>query len=258
MSDALLPALADVLDETLDDLRAEADPRRAVIAAYARMERALARLRPAARPVRGAGRVPAADLRRPRRQPPRHLALDGALRMGEVLGTRCGAGDEGGGDRGARGGARGAARGRDPGRAAAARGPGRAARAGRKLMRRAWRVGRAPRCCRRSASRSRSPSRRAAPRSRCTSGSSSCSGVALLAFIGARHGRLPAHALALRREPRRGRPRSVERPAALSRLEREVSMAGSAAFDLHFRLRPTVTALAAELLSSRRGHRSRR
>ena len=35
-------ALADVLDETLDDLRAERDPRRAVIAAYARMERALA------------------------------------------------------------------------------------------------------------------------------------------------------------------------------------------------------------------------
>ena len=42
MSDVLLPALADVLEETLDDLRAEADPRRAVIAAYARMERALA------------------------------------------------------------------------------------------------------------------------------------------------------------------------------------------------------------------------
>ena len=38
----LLPVLADVLDETLDDLRAETDPRRAVIAAYARMERALA------------------------------------------------------------------------------------------------------------------------------------------------------------------------------------------------------------------------
>jgi hypothetical protein len=35
-------ALADVLDETLDDLRAETDPRRAVIAAYERMERALA------------------------------------------------------------------------------------------------------------------------------------------------------------------------------------------------------------------------
>jgi hypothetical protein len=34
--------LAVVLDETLDDLRAETDPRRAVIAAYARMERVLA------------------------------------------------------------------------------------------------------------------------------------------------------------------------------------------------------------------------
>jgi len=35
-------ALADVLDETLDALRAERDPRRAVIAAYARLERVLA------------------------------------------------------------------------------------------------------------------------------------------------------------------------------------------------------------------------
>jgi Domain of unknown function (DUF4129) len=33
--------LADVLDETLDDLRTEADPRRAVVAAFARLERAL-------------------------------------------------------------------------------------------------------------------------------------------------------------------------------------------------------------------------
>ncbi len=41
MSESLLPALADVLEETLDDLRAETDPQRAVIAAYARMERAL-------------------------------------------------------------------------------------------------------------------------------------------------------------------------------------------------------------------------
>ena len=38
----LAAELALVLDETLDDLRAEADPRRAVIAAYARLERALA------------------------------------------------------------------------------------------------------------------------------------------------------------------------------------------------------------------------
>jgi MFS family permease len=39
---AIAARLADELDETLDDLRAEPDARRAVIAAYARMERALA------------------------------------------------------------------------------------------------------------------------------------------------------------------------------------------------------------------------
>jgi hypothetical protein len=40
--EALVEQLAVVLDETLDDLRAEADPRRAIIAAYARLERVLA------------------------------------------------------------------------------------------------------------------------------------------------------------------------------------------------------------------------
>ena len=39
---ALAAELADVLDDTLDDLRNEADPRRAIIAAYARLERVLA------------------------------------------------------------------------------------------------------------------------------------------------------------------------------------------------------------------------
>lgn len=40
--DAIAARLSDVLDDTLDDLRGERDPRRAVIAAYARMERSLA------------------------------------------------------------------------------------------------------------------------------------------------------------------------------------------------------------------------
>ena len=40
--EGLAEQLAAVLDETLDDLRAEADPRRAIIAAYARLERVLA------------------------------------------------------------------------------------------------------------------------------------------------------------------------------------------------------------------------
>jgi hypothetical protein len=39
--DALVDELAALLEDTLDDLRTEPDPRRAVIAAYARMERAL-------------------------------------------------------------------------------------------------------------------------------------------------------------------------------------------------------------------------
>ncbi len=40
--DSLAEDVAHVLEETLDDLRSEPDPRRAVIAAYARLERALA------------------------------------------------------------------------------------------------------------------------------------------------------------------------------------------------------------------------
>ena len=41
-SDALAHSLSSALDESLDDLRRESDPRRAVVAAYARMERVLA------------------------------------------------------------------------------------------------------------------------------------------------------------------------------------------------------------------------
>ncbi len=40
--DKVAEAIAEVLDDTLDDLRAEKDPRKAVIAAYARLERVLA------------------------------------------------------------------------------------------------------------------------------------------------------------------------------------------------------------------------
>jgi hypothetical protein len=54
-------ALDDVLAETLDDLRAEADPRRAVIGAYARLERALAAYglprKPAEAPLEYLGRT---------------------------------------------------------------------------------------------------------------------------------------------------------------------------------------------------------
>ena len=57
----LAVVLADVLDETLDDLRAETDPARAVIAAYARLERILAAhglpRRPAEAPQEYVGRI---------------------------------------------------------------------------------------------------------------------------------------------------------------------------------------------------------
>jgi hypothetical protein len=58
---ALAEALADVLAETLDELRAESDPRRAVIAAYARLERAVAAYglprRPSEAPLEYLGRM---------------------------------------------------------------------------------------------------------------------------------------------------------------------------------------------------------
>lgn len=54
-------ALAEILDDTLDDLRAEKDPRKAVIAAYSRMEKSLASFglprRPFEAPVEYLGRV---------------------------------------------------------------------------------------------------------------------------------------------------------------------------------------------------------
>ena len=56
----LAEELAAVLDDALDDLRAEADPRRAVIAAYARLERVLASSGIARRVCGDLGRVPRA------------------------------------------------------------------------------------------------------------------------------------------------------------------------------------------------------
>ena len=49
------------------------------------------------------------------------------------------------------------------------------------------------------------------------------------------------------REPRAARTTLPE----LARLEREVSLAGSTAFDLHYRLRPTLRRVAAHLLAAR-------
>ena len=48
-------------------------------------------------------------------------------------------------------------------------------------------------------------------------------------------------------------PRRVQRIPELERMEREVSLALQTAFDLHYRLRPRLRQIAAELLAVRRG-----
>ena len=77
-------------------------------------------------------------------------------------------------------------------------------------------------------------------------------GLAFLAFLRLVQALYPRTPSPFEKSLRRQQP-AVERPGSLSRLEREVSMAGSAAFDVHFRLRPVIAELATELLSSRRG-----
>lgn len=49
------------------------------------------------------------------------------------------------------------------------------------------------------------------------------------------------------------RPRAAQRVSDLDRIEREVTLGLSTAFDLHFRLRPTLRRIASELLRARRG-----
>jgi hypothetical protein len=49
------------------------------------------------------------------------------------------------------------------------------------------------------------------------------------------------------------RPRRPGRIPELEKLEREVTLGQATAFDLHFRLRPTLRRIASELLRSRRG-----
>ena len=51
----------------------------------------------------------------------------------------------------------------------------------------------------------------------------------------------------------RKRPRKVERPEELLKLEREVALGAATAFDLHYRLRPSLRGIAGELLAARRG-----
>jgi hypothetical protein len=78
--------------------------------------------------------------------------------------------------------------------------------------------------------------------------------IALAHLIRAVRGSVPAAAggspfdAALRRRPRR-----PERLPELERIEREVALGLATAFDLHFRLRPSLRRTASELLVAKRG-----
>lgn len=76
--------------------------------------------------------------------------------------------------------------------------------------------------------------------------------IALLAFVGIVRAAYPTTPSPFTASLRQPQPIAA-RPGALVRLEREVSMAGSTAFDVHYRLRPALIELAVGLLSSRRG-----
>ena len=73
-------------------------------------------------------------------------------------------------------------------------------------------------------------------------------GLALLAFIGIVRADVPAHAFALRREPPATAAPASSAPQRSCASSARSRWHGSSAFDVHFRLRPTLVALAAELL----------
>ena len=80
--------LAEVLDETLDDLRREDDPRKAVIGAYANMERTLAARGVPRRESEAPAEYLDADPRRGQRKRPLGTAPDRALLAGAVQPAR--------------------------------------------------------------------------------------------------------------------------------------------------------------------------
>ena len=243
-SEELAEQLAVVLDETLDDLRAEPDPRRAIIAAYARLERVLA-----------ANGVPRRAAETSDEYLPRvlhDLALDsGAVERLTALFTRAkfsqhevdtamkeeaidaleqvrdelrlAAGD---------------ARSRQPARRRLSEG---------ELVRRDVLACRAcARRCPRSRSSGSSSSRPA--------GSSSavriyalvlCAAVIVVLLLALRRAYPDETAL---REPATRAPSDERRHPSLARLEHETALGVAGSFDLHYRLVPRLRALAAGLL----------
>lgn len=78
-------------------------------------------------------------------------------------------------------------------------------------------------------------------------------GIVLLVLLATIRSVYPAAPSPFAESLRPAPPAVADRPGSLTRLEREVSMAGTAAFDVHYRLRPSLVVLASGLLSARRG-----
>lgn len=77
--------------------------------------------------------------------------------------------------------------------------------------------------------------------------------LGLAAVVGGIANARPAAAVSAFDRARRQGARGRARPASLSRLEREVTMASSTAFDVHYRLCPALRELASGLLHARHG-----
>lgn len=77
-------------------------------------------------------------------------------------------------------------------------------------------------------------------------------GIALVHLVGAVRAAQPA-AVASPFDAAPSRRRREERLPELAKVEREVSLGMATAFDLHYRLRPSLRRIAGELLDARRG-----
>ena len=230
----------ELVEDTLADLYNEADPRRAIIAAYARVERIFGELRAAAGSVRGAARISrprAADAARERRRAP---PSDRPLRVGEVQRARGRSVDARRGDRRARRGPRRAPR--EPDRSDC--------RVRRRLLR-GWTALLVVGAIALAAVSFYAPGRRHVALDAFVL---YLGGLGLAAGVRATRAASPdVHEPSLADELDDPLDVLPERPMELERLERDVHLSLSTSFYLHYRLRPILREIASTRLLMRHG-----
>ena len=234
---ALAARLARIFDETLEDLRAEQDPRRAVIAAYSRMESILGNYGMERRPSEAPHEYVSRVLEQVVASGSAVRRLTRLYEQRAVQRARDRPGHEGGGDRRRRGGARRAAGdgGRGAGGGAAVKFSARVAAVAIAIVALVVVF-------------TAVPGQRALAIQIYAFG---LCGLVLLWLLG-RTGawRLKHSAFDDARTPR---AQANEPLPELARVEREVTLGVATAFDLHYRLRPRIREVAASRLADRRG-----